>query len=83
VAVGAGDQTAASVGAGLFRPGRRSIPPAPPTSLRRQKPHSTEETTDSIRPSPERHSEYSRLRAAYGLLAESIAPVFEAMGRRR
>ena len=41
-----------------------------------------QETTDPIRPSPERHSEYSRLRDAYGLLAESIAPVFEAMGHR-
>src|ERR671919_1830290 len=39
--------------------------------------------TGPIRPSPERRSEYSRLRDAYGLLAESIAPVFEAMGHRR
>lgn len=40
-----------------------------------------QETTAPFTPIPERHSQYAEYREAYGLLADSIAPVFRRIGR--
>ena len=41
-----------------------------------------QKTTEPLQPAPERVSLYIRYREAYSLLAESIAPVFRAIGQQ-